>query len=65
MKKRIKKKIEKRNERLFGHIATLQKYHCDKCNMDFDLVGNKNLHIAKWFTPKCPICKNELKHFEQ
>lgn len=64
MRKRIRKKLEKKNERLFGHIEVLSKYHCESCNMDFEMVGNKNIHIAKWFAPKCPICKNELKKLE-
>lgn len=54
-----------KNKRLFGHIAVLGKYHCESCNMDFEIVGNKNIHIAKWFAPKCPICKNETKPIEQ
>jgi hypothetical protein len=61
MKKRIRKKMAKRRESFFGHVATLRRYHCEKCDTDFDLVGNKNLHIEESLSLRCPICKEELK----
>jgi len=66
MKKRIKEKIQKKREKLFGHIVILGKYYCDECGANFSLrlhesLKEKTIKYLEDHKVLCPICKNELK----